>query len=708
MAALEAIARLPDGDCSQAPEDAELFAIQNAENNGFSLTSNRTLQVRCVMLTTQNGERIGTENSDDETKEKAVEVVVTHRVPSSIVSRLFALFNPDFPHETTLGAMAIAERQQPAAAFNIGTQLARLNNDKLLGQLLQGVGLDANYLTVLDADGLANAAITPAGLLEALGVDIGIQHLGALTPNELVNLADTEIGLLGLDELIGLSAELVSDSFLGANLTALQQAVAANAQLSDVDLRLFGLPGENALIHLTSDDEQTVGAALGSAINLGELLRAGLYTGTQQRALHVPDINILGAANVELGIVEPPSIGVGPVGTQAYNAQVRLYVDVDTDNLLGGVLSWLTNTVLGTRIHLPIWIDVVAGKGTLEEINCSAEPTTADIRVESNILNMCIGEIPEALRWSTANSCDAANSETELIRLLHMPVLSGKANLPGLTAEELLTGIEPGETRVSEANSLALGDTVENLVSSLLDLLSGLFRAPSPALADDLDYSQAAQNQLIADLATQYLEATKKANGRYDLDKVIDLILTGSSELDDSGNPVLPALVDADWPLAGAVPSRYCLVVCIARWEDGTFSEAFRGYADSALLGLLDLFPPKAGHQFCGGLLGLPELLLWNNCLEKNLTSFLQKKPGGINISQSQDGNSIANPNTNTVSCSGLLCTLLKPVLELLKPILNGVGNLLDTVLADVLGLELGRTSVHVQSVSCEAPALVY
>lgn len=702
MAALETIARLHQGDCSQAPHNAQLFATQSAASNRFSLSATRTLHATCVVVAIQDGERHGLADPDG----KAVEVTVTHRVPASLVSRLFAHFNPDFPHEVTLGARAIAERQAPVAAFNIGSQLARLDNDRLLGLLLQSVGLNPDLLTVLDADGLANAAITPAGLLEALGVELGIRQLSALSPQELVSLVDTQVGVLSLDQLIDLSLDLVSDAFLRANLASLQNAIAANAQLRDIDLRLFGLPGERALIRLGSEEDQTVGAALGAALDFGELLRAGLYTGTQQRAIHVPGLNVLGLANVELGVVEPPSFAIGPTGTQAYNAQIRLYIDIDTDKLLGGALSWLTSTLLGTRIHLPISIDLVSGKGTLNHIQCNTTPPTADIEVESQILNLCVGHIPPGMRWSTHNSCDAAVANTELIRLLHLPVLTGRTTLPALTGTDLLTGIAAGESAASDVNPVALGDAVDNLVTSLLDLLSGLFRKPVSELADQLDYSQTAQNQLISDLARQYLEATKK-NGFYNTADVIDLVLNGSEERDEHGNPLLPPLTD-DWFIPNSIPTTCLLSVCpISLWKDGTFSQAMDAYSKpGGLLDLLGISTLGNGYYSCGGLLSA--LLAWNTCLHTNLTKLLQDKPGGINLSQNQDGTSIANPNTNNVSCSGFLCILLKPVLQLLKPILNGIGHLLDTLLADVLGLELGRTYVHVQSVSCNAPALIH
>src|SRR5690554_6157844 len=111
------------------------------------------------------------------------------------------------------------------------------------------------------------------------------------------------------------------------------------------------------------------------------------------------------------------------------------------------------------------------------------------------------------------------------------------------------------------------------------------------------------------------------------------------------------------------------------------------------------------GYLSCAGLLS--SLLNWNNCVEHNLAKLLKDKPDSINVSDNGDGQSLANPNSNEITCSGALCILLKPVLALLKPILNGIGALLTTILANALGLELGRTDVTVHAISCGTPQLV-
>lgn len=102
----------------------------------------------------------------------------------------------------------------------------------------------------------------------------------------------------------------------------------------------------------------------------------------------------------------------------------------------------------------------------------------------------------------------------------------------------------------------------------------------------------------------------------------------------------------------------------------------------------------------------LSTLLNYNNCVKSNLASYLQTRPGGLE--DLAGGTGVTDPGTDQVRCSGLLCLALTPVLETVKPLLNGVSTLLSQTLAQVLGLELGRTDVHMQSIQCTPAQLVY
>ena len=592
-AALESISKIDNGNCSVAPAQAAIFAEQNAKRNNFLIATNQSLTAQCVTVSSVNGLRQSIASKTGQ----AIQVTTASRVPASLIIKAQSLVS-DIPAFITLQATAVAEREEPTAVFTVGSQLLRLNNNGLLGQLLKAVGLNVESLALLDADGLASATITPSGLLRALGIEVGIQELKALSPEGLIDLVNTDVGLLGIDRILSVSAKLVDDSFLAANIEALRIDL-LKLDISKFRLNLFGDKNNPGLIKLSTGTSGALGSALDARINLGSLLSTSILIGVNEagRGLLIPDLNLLGQ-EVQVGIVEPPSIGVGPVGTTAYNAQVRLYVGVDTNKI--PVLSLITR-LLGTRVNLPIWIDLVSGHGTLEKVSCEGEVPTVDISVKSKIFNTCIGKIPDDLKWSTAASCESNLQEDELIKLLGIPVLSGKTHIPALEDNPILKAMHVGAK--TPPNELALGDTVNSIVNGLLDLLSGLLRRPDAAYKDpNLNYNP---NDNVVIKA--YLQNTALSRGLYHIDSVTDLILNGGKEL---------------------------------------------------------------------------------------------------NSTDSGDGRKIVS-SENTLDCNSVLCVLLKPVILLLKPILNGVGELLNIIVAKVLGLELGRTDVTVESISCGAPRLV-
>lgn len=725
-AALESISRLASGACGTDPASARRFAEENLRRQQFLRSEEESAIIECVALDT-SGEIIQLIQNPNG---PAVRAQVLQEVPSSLILRSGAALGLDFPATTQLQAEATAARDEPVAVFSIGAQLLQLQNDKLLGILLRTVGVDVDVLTLLDADGLANAQITPSGLLSALGVDIGIQQLKALSPSGLVDLVNTQVGLLGIDELLEVSLDLITDSVLRAQVAALRTTLISNPIIQDIQLQLFGVDAERALISLTSASDARLGSALDAGIGLGQLLSTAILVGVSEleRGLVIPELNLLGLVDVQLGVVEPPSIGVGPVGTKAYDAQIRLYLDIDTDNLLGGSLRFLTN-LLGTRVHLPVWIDLVSGEATLETLSCDVNPPTAKFDVNANLLGICIGEIPDALRWSSASSCQGQTQETELIKLLHLPVLSGRSNIPalqnlefsvppqGLVARDQLTDSELNQVCLPDgsnnscyktgANLLSdLGNTTQRLVEGLLDLLSGLFRRPNSQLSSGLDFSQAAQNRLIENLATQYLEATKR-NGFYNVADATQIILQGQTD-PVTGQQVLPPLIDGDFNFPRAIPTTGLLAVRpVSQWNTGSFSQAFHAYTSVpySVLDLLGISTLGNGYTSCAGL--LTSLLAWNRCVEGNLQQLLKQHQDRYTLANSTDGDQLATPGNQEVSCSGALCLILRPVLNLLKPVLNGVGALLDNILAGVLGVEIGRSTVEVHSIECGTARLV-
>ena len=701
-AAIESISRIENGNCLTSPTDADLFARDNAARNSFLTDAKQSMNVSCVDLTSENGLIVVNKNKEGGTVEgRAVQVETYHEVPASLIIKAQSIFS-SIPTTVKLSASAVAEREKPSAAFSVGSQLLRLENSKLLGQLLKTVGVNPEVLTLLDKDGLASVKITPAGLLKALGVNVGIHELKALSPQGLVNLVGTKVGL-GISDLLDVGAEVIGNTAaVGLDLDLLRQGILSSPLIEDIRVNLLDYGDQPGLLTLDTHSTDPIGSALDTTINLGDILSTAIFIGAHEvgRGFLIEDLNLLGEfVKVELGIVEPPSIGIGPVGTTAYNAQVRLYIGVDTNNI--PVLGFLLG-ILNTRVNLPIWIDVISGHGTLEEISCNTEIPTVDISVESKLLNVCIGKLEGNDKWSTSASCDSNLQKDELIRLLGISVLSGKSHIPALPQSEYLEGIEAGETVSTQPNDIKLGDTVvDGIVYGLLDLLSGLFREPD-ATGPDLTYAGESEDAKMLDIVKDYY--FEEAND--DLDKVAQFILDGKT--DASGKQTLPPLVaGGDWEIKNIIPESCGLLGLGTCWGNGQFSKALKMYSrpPDTLGSILGLILPAQhnGYVFCENLIsGLVD----RDCNARNVVKLLKTNPNSGSLMENMTVDNFLK-GESPVTCNSPLCFLLKPILELLKPILNGVGGLLKVVLTDFLGLELGRTDVTVHSISCGAPRLV-
>lgn len=576
----------------------------------------------------------------------------------------------------TVSAQAVARRTAPSAVFSVGSQLLRTNGNSPLMSTLRLVGLDVSNATVLSYDGLAQASVTPSGLLKALGIPVEA-NLSVADFNRLLSLNKISVA-----QLINATATVLGrDSAVSAQLQALGSLVSTGLDINQANITLGSQTGGGGLFAEVIAPDGTIGSALESKINVMDLLNTGISIANDNNGLQVRGLNLLGI-EARAGVIEPPSIAIGGIGARAYNAQVRLMVDVDSNRVpaIGALLA-----LLGTRLHLPLHVDVTNAMGTLTSIQCGATPPTATVKVDSSVLRACVGTVNTADVFSKNNVCDASLQNAQLLTLLGQPLINNKITLPALTDSQSLT-LAAGQTGSTRINPLALGDTVSSLVNELLRVLSGMLSGPAG------DPKQAATA-----LADRYLTAAHPSGGRYNVDNVIPLLINGNPSIELEGL--------GDWIVPDGVPTP-CLVGLLSCWKDGSVWSGYRTAVTGQGLGLIN----GALGALLGGLLvkrcdSLLGNLNYNNCVRDNLASYIQTKPGGFNDPSA--GGGVTAPGNN-VSCSGLLCTVLTPVLAVLKPILNSVGALLTNLLADLLGLELGRTDVSMQSIQCNAAQLVY
>ncbi len=544
----------------------------------------------------------------------------------------------------TLKVEAYAVKDTPLAVFSVGSKLVDINPEAPLISLLKFVGVDPSGTCVGCYTGLAGVKITPGGLLEKLGIPVAAD-ISVADLNTLLAANKVKLGDL-LNAIVKLAGQ---DSLLGVNAQLIGSLVSAGLNLDSLLVQL----GSNATAGglFAEIKAPTGGSALNVQVDAFDLIKTSLGVGTKDHAAELgTGLNVLGLqVSVQAKVIEPPSIGIGSEGTTAYNSQVRAFVHIMTKpgQLLADLLG-----LLGTQIDIPISIDVVNAFGTLNRINCDVTPYQATIQVQAPILNACIGDIPSTLLWSKTDVCSPANlGPKNLVTLLGINLLSGKVAVPALNTIPQDVTLAVGETKTTSRNPLAIGDTVQNLVDQLLKLLMGTGSNGVPP-AD-----RAANADIAGKLADYYL-----GKGGTNVNTIANL-LTGDK---------------LTWSRPGGLL--------------GLFS-----------VPMPDEWKAKVGIGCGSGA---------TSCLKTKLVESLQ--------SPAQDGlvsgllNGLVNLVTNLLglnrndSGTPLLAALLGPLIQLLQPLLNSIGGILSNLLGDTLGLELGRTDVHLQSVSCQNARLVY
>lgn len=667
LAALAGAQRLA-ADCTQATAAANANVVSNLANHSF--TERPTVTVSCGIWspTGPAAPANSTAGPYFNAGGAAAALNSVHVLIAGNAPRLMP-----FIANRQIRATAVATRSQATAVISTGSSLANLR--------LGGINT-----AVLGADGLAR--ITLAGLLGRLGIsvnaDIGIGELNALLSAKTVT-----IGQLIDASVVALPA--TTGAALSAQLGVLKQSVVANSALKDINIKLGGADSLLGLVASTGvpstqDSASQARTALHTELKVSDLVSTAIGIATAKSAVAVPSLNVAGVT-VQASIVSPPTMASGLVGTTARQAQVRLFMDIDTDKI---PLIGLVTASLGVRVHLPLFIDLVRGTARINAISCGSSPPTVDIGVTQSVVGACVGKVADPLRFSAIGLCDAATpadlQPEVLLKLLGKDTLTTSMRIDALTGTQTMPGVRAGETRTIH-NNLPIGDALTNITSVLTSTLAKLGNPPTAAAVTDA--------KLAADTANLYLAQTPMVGGRYQLEDLIKLLENGKATVN------LPALGTWTSNAKGekfSVP--YSCNVVLTCYANGSVWESFRatvtgaGGLLSTVLGsvLGGLAVNKCDNLLSG--LGLADS--YNKCVASNLASYLQSKPGGV----------VQPPTTGP--CNTLLCATLAPVTAAVAPLLNTIGSTLSATLASTLGLTLGDTSVTVHDISCGNVRLVH
>jgi uncharacterized membrane protein len=560
----------------------------------------------------------------------------------TIVGRPSLLF-PSLPGNAvrTVTVHALAAKDDPLAVFSVGSKLVDVNPDAALVSVLKFVGADPSDTCIGCYSGLARVKVTPGGLLAELGIpvttDLTVAGLNALLAAEKVTLGrllDAVATVAGQSGLLSANARLVN-SLLGVDVEAEKLDIQLGTETAGSARGLFA--------YITAP---TSGSALDVKLNALDLVTTAVGIGTTGHAANIDTgVHVLGVT-LQSRIIEPPSIGIGPVGTKAYNSQVRVALNIKTsESALGGLLG-----ALGTKIDLPIAIDLVNAQGRLDAIDCNATPPQATINVAAPILNACIGKINPTALWSKSDVCTTDLETMPMVQVLGIDLLGGKVAIPALAHNQDIT-LAVDETRTTTRNPLEIGDTVKSLLDQLLKLLLG-----GNTGSDDTPANRAPNLEIATKLADHYLAKAGSTN----VNAIKAALATDHLTWDRPGGLLGLGTVTMPEEWAARVTLCGSSATCIRnRLIDSLQSRAQDGLISGLLNGLVDLV---------SNLLGL---------------------------GKGADG-------------TPLLSAVLGPLLQLLQPILDSVGNLISDLLGDTLGLELGRTDVHLQSLGCRNAKLVY
>lgn len=647
LAALSAVQVLGMGapaDCARAQAAGQAAVLANVPNILDTFAAG-DVTVECKLWDTSRPDASGMYLFDPSSGQ------VPNALRITLNKTLSSLLPAFIVGGTPVQTISVAANTQPVAVFTVGSRLLRLQKGGLLSQLLATVGATPAQLDILDAAGLASVNITPSGLLEALGLPVSVAT-GVGTPAQLAALNNLTLGQLLQATLTVMNK---AGDTAGASLGLLTNAinVVLNVMPVNLPVKLFGDGGVLDLNVISGD----INSALQANINALNVLETALVIANGQNLVNLGlNVPLLGVQS-QVRIVEPPSIGVGGVGTQATSAGIRVYLRANTSNIpLVGAL--LANT-LGTKIDLPIIIDVAQSTGTVSKL-CQAPLTEsqATIDVTSSVANICLGRFPgmssavdnvQANFLSITNSCQpssfAAIQRYQVLNVLGILPLTSKVTLPifNSTAPVSVTLTEPpspNSTATVNATSINLGALASNLADAVVGGILG------------------------------------------------DLIGTGTPLTPEQRASLATTLVGGGGSNPGKSISQ---VVNDMQWSSTALNQLGQRMSTGGLTGVL------------GGTLQLVGNLLNSLLLAplSDVTCLLAITPDAIRQCRVNAVSTLALSGGNQVG------GVLSIVVTLLQPLLGMLSTLLQQLL-DLLGLSVGQTDVSLLSVDCGKPRLVY
>lgn len=524
MAALAGAQTLPG--CANTTSYDTVARANVASNLGNNVTS-LTIATSCGIWTspaataTTPGTFVAA-TSANAASGNAVSVTLTLGVPS-----FFQLAGT-----RTISATAVARKAPAVVTFTVDSGLLALDtNNSVLAPLLQTVGLTPSFY-IGAAQKLVGVNITPKGLLQALGVPVtgdvsvaslsGVANVQSLTVGALLNA--TKAALITQNGALSTSVSLMNDLI----------NVVAGKPAMNLPINLFGSDSKPGIIANIDAAGVSTANALTANVAVADLITAAIVGGNGTNAIAVPQLAILGGTvSVEARVVSPPQIGVGGVGAKATNAQVRLFLTVDSAASSAGPLAGILSAA-GTTLKLPLVLEVAQSTATVTALQCGATPS-ATLQVNSGLVNVCVGDTAAGVDPTTdpASCTTLMTKRTTIATLLNAINVGANVNLSLVTNSPApITFSGPFPQKVGPiGSSVNLSQIVTALLTGLsLDVSAGGGSSASGTVAGGLVNNVPSAQAAVA-ISTVNSFLSKAANGLNQTANALNATLGGVATL---------------------------------------------------------------------------------------------------------------------------------------------------------------------------------
>lgn len=339
------------------------------------------------------------------------------------------------------------------AGFSVGSRLASLDGG-ILNSLLGAMLGTTVSLKVMDYEALLDADVNVLSFINVLATRL---NLTALTYDEILS---TDLTL----------PQLLSSMRLTSGVPPTVQTVLRTLEtITSKDNRTFKL---EQLLNLDPKGPLTIATDAPWDMKIGALemvtAAVALSNGTNQISINT-GLNLPGLAGVKLNIAigEPPvgtpSHALAPIGTAVRTAQTRLTLEVSVDGL---------QLLAGTKIRLPLYVEVAHAEARIADIQCSNSSKnsgTVAIDAVPGVLELAVGDVNPSVLSNFSD--DARVTKAELVNAIGLVKISGMAHTEAKNLSISRLNFSSSDISQARVKSVSTKDILSSTTSTLINNL---------------------------------------------------------------------------------------------------------------------------------------------------------------------------------------------------------------------------------------------